>query len=180
MLVLTATVDRFGPGETGQSLLLACRLIAAGVRFVTVIVDGWDTHKNNFAEMRNRLLPEFDLGYSAMLDWLEGRGLLESTVVLTAGEFGRTPMAQGSGRDHHIKGYSMFMCGGGIKGGVSYGNTDEFGYHAVEDIVHIRDMHATMLHQLGIDHSRMTFKHQGLDAKLTGVEPAKILKELLV
>jgi uncharacterized protein (DUF1501 family) len=105
--------------------------------------------------------------------------MLEDTLILWGGEFGRTPMAQGNGRDHHIKGYSMFLCGGGVRGGMTYGNTDDFGYHAVENPVHVRDLHATMLHQLGIDHERLSFKHQGLDARLTGVEPSKVIHPLL-
>ena len=99
--------------------------------------------------------------------------MLDDTLIIWGGEFGRTPMFQGKGgpgRDHHIKGFSMWLAGGGIKGGMSYGATDELGYNAVDDRVHVRDLHATMLHLLGIDHSRLTVKHQGLDMRLTGVE----------
>ncbi|HZU35134.1 MAG TPA: DUF1501 domain-containing protein, partial [Gemmataceae bacterium] len=98
------------------------------------------------------------------------------------GEFGRTPMFQGKGgpgRDHHIKGFSMWLAGGGVKGGLSYGATDELGYHATENIVHVRDLHATMLHLFGIDHVRFRFKYQGLDSGLTGVEKAHVLKDIL-
>jgi uncharacterized protein (DUF1501 family) len=99
--------------------------------------------------------------------------------VLWGGEFGRTPMAQGSGRDHHIRGFSYFLAGGGIRGGTSHGATDELGYHAVEDIVHVRDLHATILHQLGIDHSRLSQRFQGLDMRLTGVESARPIRSII-
>jgi len=97
------------------------------------------------------------------------RGMLDDTLVIWGGEFGRTPMAQGNGRDHHIKGFSFWMAGGGVKGGVAYGGTDELGYNAVEDVVHVHDLHATMLHLLGIDHQRLTFRAQGRDFRLTDV-----------
>ena len=95
--------------------------------------------------------------------------MLDDTLVIWGGEFGRTPMAQGNGRDHHIKGFSIWLAGGGIKGGISHGATDEFGYNAVEDVVHVHDLHATMLHLLGIDHKRLTYKFQGRDFRLTDV-----------
>ena len=104
---------------------------------------------------------------------------MKDTLIVWGGEFGRTPMAQGSGRDHHIKGFSMWMAGGGVKGGMNYGATDEFGYNAVENRVHVRDFHATMLHLLGIDHSRFSYKFQGLDFRLTGVEEAHVIKDVL-
>jgi arylsulfatase A-like enzyme len=119
----------------------------------------------------------------ALITDLKRRGMLDETLVVWGGEFGRTPMFQGKGRlpgrDHHIKGFSMWLCGGGIKGGITYGATDELGYGAVEDPVHVHDLHATMLHQLGIDHERLTYRYQGLDARLTGVEPARVVKEIL-
>ena len=108
--------------------------------------------------------------------------MLEDTLVVWGGEFGRTPMFQGKGgpgRDHHIKGFSMWMAGGGIKGGTSYGETDELGYHAVNDVVHVRDLHATMLHQLGIHSNRFSFPFQGLDMRLTGVEKARVIRGIL-
>ena len=117
----------------------------------------------------------------ALLNDLKERGILDETLIVWGGEFGRTPMFQGkggAGRDHHIKGYSMWMAGGGIKGGVGYGNTDELGYNSVENIMHVRDLHATVLHQLGLDHERLTYQFQGLDARLTGVEKARVPKEL--
>jgi uncharacterized protein (DUF1501 family) len=100
---------------------------------------------------------------------LKQRGMLDDTLVVWGGEFGRTPMSQGDGRDHHIKGFSFVLAGGGIKGGLTYGATDELGYAAVENAVAVPDFHATMLHLLGIDHKRLTVKFQGLDARLTGI-----------
>ena len=110
------------------------------------------------------------------------RGLLDETLIVWGGEFGRTPMSQGAsadGRDHHIKGFSFWMAGGGIKGGISYGNTDDFGYNAAEDVVTVHDFHATMLQLLGIQHEKFTYKFQGLDFRLTGVEEAHVLKKIL-
>jgi uncharacterized protein (DUF1501 family) len=121
-----------------------------------------------------------DQGSAALVKDLKQRGMLEDTLVVWGGEFGRTPMAQGNGRDHHIKGFSIWMAGGGIKGGISYGNTDEFGYNAEENVVHVRDLHATMLNQLGIKSQLFTHKHQGLDFRLTGVdEEAHVIKDIL-
>ena len=119
----------------------------------------------------------------ALLTDLKQRGMLEDTLIIWGGEFGRTPMSQTGkgdvGRDHHIKGFSMWMAGGPIKGGTTYGATDDLGYHAVQDVVHVRDLHATMLHLLGIDHEHFSVKFQGLDMRLTGVEPAKVVKGVI-
>ena len=119
----------------------------------------------------------------ALMTDLKERGMLDDTLIIWGGEFGRTPMFQGkgaeAGRDHHIKGFSMWLGGGGVKGGISFGETDELGYNAVTDKVHVRDLHATILHLLGIDHARFTVKFQGLDMKLTGVEPARVVEEIL-
>ena len=106
--------------------------------------------------------------------------MLKDTLIIFGGEFGRTPMAQGNGRDHHIKGFSHFMCGGGVKPGITHGQTDELGYNAVEDVVSVHDMHATLLHLLGVDHNRFTYKFQGLDMRLTGVEEAQVVKKILL
>src|SRR5262249_26418951 len=106
-------------------------------------------------------------------------GMLDDTLVIWGGEFGRTPMGQGTGRDHHINSMSLWLAGGGIKGGITYGATDELGYRAVEDVVSFHDLHATLLHLCGIQHNRFTVKFQGLDARLTGVEPCRVLKPLL-
>ena len=124
-----------------------------------------------------------DRATAALVLDLKQRGLLEDTLVVWGGEFGRTPMFQGKGkdpgRDHHIQGFSMWLAGGGVRGGLAYGATDELGYAAVEDRVHIRDLHATMLHVLGIDHERLSVQHQGLDMRLTGVEDARVVHEIL-
>jgi hypothetical protein len=167
-----------GDGSFASNCLMARRLAERGTRFIQLYHRGWD-HHGNLRKGMEVASGHVDQGSAALIRDLKRRGLLEDTLIIWGGEFGRTPMAQGSGRDHHIKGYSMFLCGGGIQPGITYGNTDEFGYNAVENPVHVRDLHATMLHQLGIDHSRLTFKHQGLDAKLTGVEHAKVIHPLL-
>lgn len=171
-----------GDGSFGSNCLLARRLVERGVRFVHLYHRGWDHHggvKGGVAKTAKLV----DQGSWALVEDLRQRGMLEDTLVVWGGEFGRTPMSQGGGnnpgRDHHIKGFSIWMAGGGVKGGVSYGATDEFGYNAVEDVVSVHDLHATMLHLLGIDHQRFTYKFQGLDMKLTGVEKARVLKEIL-
>ena len=152
------------------------------MRFVQVYGGGgsqWDAHadlEGNHTKMCTRC----DQPTAALIKDLKQRGMLDDTLVVWGGEFGRTPMSQrGIGRDHHIKGFSMFMAGGGVKGGTTYGETDELGYSAVDNICHVRDLHATMLHLLGIDHSRLSVKFQGLDYKLTGVEPAHVVKDLI-
>jgi arylsulfatase A-like enzyme len=131
----------------------------------------------------DEICPPTDRAAAGLLTDLERRGLLDETLVVIGGEFGRTPMGQGDkgsiGRDHHIKGFSMALAGGGIKGGITHGATDDFGYNAITDVVHVRDLHATMLHLLGIDHARFTVEFQGLDTKLTGVEPAKPVTAIL-
>ncbi len=169
---------RPGDGSFASNCLLARRLAERGVRFIQLYHRGWDHHggvKNGVATTAKFV----DQGTAALIKDLRQRGMLEDTLIIWGGEFGRTPMAQGNGRDHHIKGFSMWMAGGGIRGGRSYGATDEFGYNAVENRVHVRDFHATILHMLGIDHSRFTYKFQGLDFRLTGVEEARVVKELL-
>jgi len=167
-----------GDGSFGSNCLLARRLAERGVRFIQLYHRGWDHHGGvkKGVETTARLV---DQGTTALLTDLKQRGMLKETLVIWGGEFGRTPMAQGSGRDHHIKGFSLWMAGGGVRGGTSFGATDEFGYNAVENRVHVRDFHATMLHMLGIDHHRFTYKSQGLDFRLTGVEPARVVKEIL-
>ena len=142
---------------------------------------GWD-HHGVLVQYMNVCCPLTDKPTWALVQDLKQRGLLEDTLIVWGGEFGRTPMSQvkgGKGRDHHIKGFSMWMAGGGVRGGVSYGATDELGYHAVENIVHIRDLHATMLHLLGIDHNRFSVPFQGLDMRLTGVESSRVVTDIL-
>ena len=123
---------------------------------------------------------ETDQASAALVEDLRQRGLLEDTLVIWGGEFGRTPMGQGTGRDHHILAFSLWMAGGGIKPGITFGATDDFGYRAVENVVSTHDLHATILALCGIDHERFTVKFQGLDAKLTGVEKSRIVREIMV
>jgi uncharacterized protein (DUF1501 family) len=170
-----------GDGSYASNCLLARRLIEKGTRFVQLYHRGWDHHGGleKYMGICSKLT---DQPTWALLTDLKQRGLLEDTLVVWGGEFGRTPMFQGkggAGRDHHVKGFSMWMAGGGVKPGMSYGETDELGYNAAKDIVHVRDFHATLLHLLGIDHHRFSKKFQGLDMRLTGVEPAKVIKEIL-
>lgn len=167
-----------GDGSFASNCLLARRLAERGVRFIQLYHRGWDHHggvKNGVAKTAKLV----DQGTAALLTDLKQRDMLKDTLVVWGGEFGRTPMAQGSGRDHHIKGFSTVLAGGGIRSGTSYGATDEFGYNAVEDKVHVRDFHATMLHLLGIDHKRFAYKFQGLDFRLTGVEEAHVIDGVL-
>lgn len=179
------TLERYGArpgdGSYASNCLLARRLIEKGTRFVQLYHRGWD-HHGGLVKYMNTCCGLTDKPTWALLTDLKHRGLLEDTLVVWGGEFGRTPMFQGkggAGRDHHIKGFSMWMAGAGIKPGLSHGATDELGYHAVEDIVHVRDFHATLLHLLGIDHQRFSKKFQGLDMRLTGVEPAKVIRNIL-
>ncbi|MBT21545.1 sulfatase [Candidatus Poribacteria bacterium] len=157
-----------GDGSFASNCLLARRLAERGVRFIQLYHRGWDHHggiKNAIGVTAGLV----DQASAALVTDLKQRGMLDDTLIIWGGEFGRTPMAQGSGRDHHIRGFSVWMAGGGIKGGVSYGNTDELGYYAVEDIVHVHDFHATILHLLGIDHQKLTYRFQGRDFRLTDV-----------
>lgn len=165
-------------GSFAANCLLARRLAERGVRFIQLYHRGWDHHGGIKASIP-KTAAEVDQGTAALIKDLKNRDMLKDTLIIFGGEFGRTPMAQGNGRDHHIKGFSHFMCGGGIKPGITYGATDELGYNAVEDVVSVHDMHATMLHLLGIDHNRFTYRFQGLDMRLTGVEEANILKKIL-
>jgi hypothetical protein len=170
-----------GDGSYASNCLLARRLAERGVRFIQLYHRGWDHHGglDKYMKICSGLT---DKPTWALLTDLKQRGLLEDTLIVWGGEFGRTPMFQGkggAGRDHHIKGFSMWMAGGGIQGGISHGETDELGYHAVKDIVHVRDLHATVLHQLGIDPTRFSVEFQGLDMRLTGVEPSKVIHPIL-
>ena len=172
-------VKKPGDGSFASNCLLARRLAERGVRFIHLYHRGWD-HHGGLKHYMGVCSGLCDQPTAALIKDLKQRGLLEDTLIIWGGEFGRTPMAQGDGRDHHIKGFSMMLAGGGIKPGITYGATDDLGYNAVENPVHVRDLHATMLHQLGIDHERFTVKHQGLDVKLTGVEKARAVKAILV
>ncbi len=168
-----------GDGSFASNCLLARRLAERGVRFIQLYHKDWD-HHGGVKEGIELKAQEIDQACMALLTDLKQRGMLEDTLVVWAGEFGRTPMSQGgSGRDHHNKAMSVWLAGGGIRGGLVYGSTDELGYAAVENVCTVHDLHATMLHQLGIRHDAFSVKFQGLDAKLTGVEGANVLKKIL-
>jgi hypothetical protein len=162
-----------GDGSFAANCLLARRLAERGVRFIQLYHRDWDHHGAVRRDVQ-ATAAEVDQGAAALLVDLKRRGMLDETLVVWGGEFGRTPMgqgtlSQGTGRDHHMKGFSMWLAGGGIKGGISYGATDELGYNAAENVVEVHDLHATMLHLLGIDHKRLTYKFQGRDFRLTDV-----------
>ena len=141
-------------------------------------VQTWDTHVNHFPRLKT-MLPALDTGVSALLDDLEERGLLDQTLLVCVGEFGRTPFSQGGdGRDHNPFGFSIWLAGGGIKGGTIYGQTDELGYHAVEKPCTVYDLWATVLHQLGLDHEKLTYRYAGRDVRLTDVH-GNVLTEIL-
>jgi hypothetical protein len=155
-------------GSFAANCLLARRLAERGVRFIQLYHRDWDHHSRLKDDIKLKA-EEVDQPCWALLTDLKNRGMLEETLVIWGGEFGRTPMAQSNGRDHHIKGFSMWLAGGGIKPGITYGSTDELGYNAVDNVLHVHDLHATMLHLLGIDHLRLTFRFQGRDFRLTDV-----------
>jgi Protein of unknown function (DUF1501) len=157
-----------GDGSFASNCLLARRLAERGVRFIQLYHRDWDHHSGVKANVLIKA-QETDRPTAALITDLKQRGMLDDTLVVWGGEFGRTPMSQGDGRDHHIKGFSFLLAGGGIKPGISHGATDDLGYEAVDGAVAVPDFHATMLHLLGIDHKRMTVKFQGLDARLTGI-----------
>jgi uncharacterized protein (DUF1501 family) len=184
-----ATLDLYGPGATNpgsfaSSALLARRLVERGVRVVQIMHRGWDSHGNLPAELGNQCR-DTDQGCAGLIQDLKQRGMLDDTLVIWGGEFGRTVYAQGTltkekyGRDHHPRNFCMWMAGGGIKGGVVHGETDDFSYSPVENPVHINDINATILHCLGINHERFSVRHQGLNLRLTGVEDADPVKQIL-
>jgi hypothetical protein len=166
-------------GSFAANCLLARRLAERGVRFIQLYHRDWDHHSGVKANIAIKA-QEVDQATAALIYDLKQRGMLDDTLVVWGGEFGRTPMSQGGdGRDHHIKGFTFLIAGGGVKGGISYGSTDDFGYAAQENPVAVPDFHATMLHLLGIDHKRLTVKFQGLDARLTGIA-GEVVKDILV
>jgi uncharacterized protein DUF1501 len=184
-----ATFNLYGdeakkPGTFANTVLLARRLVERGVRFVQVYINNWDTHANVAGRLPDQCR-DVDQACYALVQDLKQRGMLDNTLVIWGGEFGRTIYSQGGlsrqnyGRDHHPRCFTWWMAGGGTKGGTIYGETDDFSYNIVKDPVHIRDFHATVLHLLGFDHERFTFKYQGLDQKLTGVDPCRVVQELL-
>jgi hypothetical protein len=171
-------------GSFANSALMARRLVERGVRFVQIYHNNWDHHGNLTGRMPAQC-KDVDQATYGLINDLKQRGMFDDTLIIWGGEFGRTIYSQGGlsktnyGRDHHPRCFSMWMAGGGAKGGTVYGETDDFSYNIVKDPVHVRDFHATVLHLLGIDHERFTYKFQGLDQKLTGVEPAQVVKALL-
>jgi len=175
-----------GPAPFGRQCLIARRLVERGVRFVQIYQGGghqqqnWDAH-NGVEENLKIHCPEIDKPIAALLTDLEQRGLLDETLVVWGGEFGRQPVVQGGGggRDHNPKGFTYFMAGGGIKGGTAYGETDELGHEAVVDRHHIRDLHATILHLMGLDYRKLTYFYGGLNQKLTGVIEPEVIKGVL-
>ena len=169
---------RGSDGSFAANCLLARRLAERGVRFIQLYHRDWDHHGNLKHDIQLKA-EEVDRPCAALLTDLKNRGMLDETLVIWGGEFGRTPMAQGNGRDHHIKGFSGWLAGGGIKGGITHGATDDLGYNAVEDVMPVHDLHATMLYLLGIDHKRLTYKFQGRDFRLTDVH-GTVVKDILL
>ena len=186
-----STLEMYGakPGDGGavyaNSCLLARRLVERGVRFVQLYREGWDHHSDVAGGVRGSA-QAVDQASAALIEDLDQRGLLEDTLVIWGGEFGRTPMIEASGalgrsqgRDHHPRAFSMWLAGGGIRPGITYGQTDDFGFDVTENPVHIQDLQATILHCLGIDHERLTYNFRGLDFRLTGVEEHHPVQGLL-
>ena len=172
------------PGHLANTVLMARRMVERGVRFVQIYHNNWDTHGNVAGRLPDQCRDVDQACYGLVQD-LKQRGMFDDTLIIWGGEFGRTIYSQGGvsmqnyGRDHHPRCFTMWTAGGGIKGGTIYGETDDFSYNIVKDPCHIHDFHATILHLLGFDHERFTYKHLGLDFRLTGVESAKVIKELL-
>ena len=184
-----ATFELYGeaakkPGTFANTVLMSRRLIERGVRFVQVYHNNWDHHANVNGRMPAQCM-DVDRPCFGLLEDLKQRGMLKDTLVIWGGEFGRTIYSQGSlsktnyGRDHHPRCFTMWMAGGGAKGGKIYGETDDFSYNITKDPLHIRDFHATVLHLLGMDHERFTYSFQGLDQRLTGVEQAHVVHDLI-
>jgi len=185
-----STLERYGPevrkpGSFTANCLLARRMVERDVRFVQLFHRGWDQHVA-IGQQLPAQCKDVDQASAALVKDLKDRGMLDETLVIWGGEFGRTVYSQGkigspaAGRDHHGRCFSLWMAGGGVKPGFEYGQTDDFCYNIVENPVHIRDLNATILHCLGIDHRRLTFKFRGLDQRLTGVEEARVVSDILV
>lgn len=184
-----STFDLYGedartPGTFANGALMSRRLVERGVRFVQLYLNNWD-HHGNLAKRMPSQCRDIDQATFGLINDLKSRGMFEDTLIIWGGEFGRTVYSQGGltrdnyGRDHHPRCFTMWMAGGGAKGGTVYGETDDFSYNVTRDPVHVRDFHATIMHLLGIDHERFTFRSQGLDFRLTGVEKANVIKALL-
>ena len=185
----SASMRAYGPevektGSFARNCLLARRMVERGVRFVQLFHRGWDHHSTLPTKLPGQCY-DVDQPVAALIRDLKSRGLLDSTMIVMAGEFGRTVYCQGTlndqtyGRDHHPRCFSVLMAGGGIRGGHVHGKTDDFSYNVVENTVRVADLHATMLHQLGVNHERLVFPFQGLDQKLTGVEPASVVRDII-
>ncbi|WP_182867630.1 DUF1501 domain-containing protein [Stieleria mannarensis] len=179
------TLDLYGADPDKPSFakncLLARRLVERGVRFVQLFHEAWDQHGNLVGGLKTNCR-DTDQACAALVQDLKRRGMLDETLVIWGGEFGRTPMVQGGGndgRDHHPNAFTMWMAGGGMRPGATLGESDDFGFNVTRDRVHVRDLHATILNQLGFDHTRLSVKFQGLDQRLTGVEPARVVREIL-
>ena len=166
-----------GSNDFGRQCLLARRMLEAGVRFVEVTAGGWDHHRALEDSLRASC-EAVDRPIAGLLTDLEQRGLLEDTLVIWGSEFGRSPWAQSDGRDHNNKGYTTWMAGGGVRGGMSYGATDDYGFEAIEGHVHVHDWHATILHLLGLDHEQLTYRYAGRDMRLTDVH-GSVVKDIL-
>ena len=183
-------MDLYGPevkksGSFARNCLLARRMIERDVRFVQLFHRGWDHHVGLPKKLRGQAY-DVDQPCAALITDLKNRGLLDETLIVFGGEFGRTTFGQGNikrdnyGRDHHPRCFSTWMAGGGIKGGMTYGQTDDFSYNIVENPVHVNDFNATVLNQLGIDHQKLTFPFLGLEQRLTGVTGAKVVNDIVV
>ena len=179
------TLEMYGASEYAKGCLLARRLVERGVRMVqlSLSIDGydiaWDTGHENIVDGHRRLALACDQGIAALIKDLKQRGLFDETLVVWGGEFGRAPTSEGQkGRDHDHYGFTTWMAGGGVKGGISYGSTDEFGLTAVEDRVHVHDLHATILHLMGLDHERLTYRYSGRDYRLTDVH-GKVISQII-
>lgn len=171
-------LDNAATENFGRQCLMARRFVEAGVRFVEIGHTGWDQHRN-LKEDHGKNARAVDRPIAGLLADLEARGLLQDTLVLWGGEFGRTPYAQsGNGRDHNHKGYTIWMAGGGVKGGITYGETDEYGYEAIKNPVHVHDWHATVLHLLGLDHEKLTYRYAGRETRLTDLN-GQVVRDIL-
>jgi uncharacterized protein (DUF1501 family) len=172
------------PGTFANTVLMARKLVERGVRFVQVYHNNWDTHANVAGRLPDQCR-DVDQPCWGLIQDLKRKGMLDSTLVIWGGEFGRTIYSQGGlsktnyGRDHHPRCFTWWLAGGGFRPGTVYGETDDFSYNIVKDPMHIRDMHATILSVLGFDHERFSVRYQGLDQRLTGVETARVVKEVL-
>ena len=180
--------EMYGETAFARSCLLSRRLVEDGVRFVSIYYTSngsnqpWDTHSNH-DDGHKKLCVDADKAAAALIRDLKGRGMLDDTLVILGGEFGRTPYAQVQekakhGRDHHHTAFSYLLAGGGLKGGITYGTSDEFGMHAQENPVHVHDLHATILHLLGLDHEKLTYRYSGRDFRLTDVH-GRVLREIM-